>query len=110
VGFVGVPTTPRKASGGGCPVKYVTTYTFKPFMTKDETRTLLEAFAEFGSAPGTTAHFIRQDGAGGIVIGETDDIAALYRNTLNYAEFIEFESHVVLSVEDEVPLVAEYAG
>ena len=88
-------------------MKYVTTYTFKPFMTKDETKTLLQAFAEFGTAPGTTAHYIRADGAGGTVIGETDDIAALYRNILNYGAFIEFESRVVLSVEDAVPLVAE---
>jgi hypothetical protein len=88
-------------------MKYVTTYTFKPFMTKDETKTLLQAFAEFGNAPGTTAHYLRADGTGGTVIGETDDIAVLYRNTLNYLEFIEFESHVVLSVEDAVPLVTE---
>jgi hypothetical protein len=88
-------------------MKYVTTYTFKPFMTKDETKTLLEAFAQFGNAPGTTAHYIRADAGGGVVIGETDDIAALYRSTLNYGEFIDFESHVVLSVEDAVPVVAE---
>lgn len=79
-------------------------------MTKDETKTVLQAFAEFGNAPGTTAHYIRADGAGGIVIGETDDIAGLYRNILNYVEFIEFESHVVLSVEDAVPLVAEFVS
>ena len=88
-------------------MKYVTTYTFKPFMTKDETKTLLQAFAKFGNAPGTTAHYLRTNGTGGTVIGETDDIAALYRNTLNYLEFIDFENHVVLSVEDAVPLVTE---
>ena len=88
-------------------MKYVTTYTFKPFMTKDETKTLLQAFAEFGNAPGTTAHYVRSDGTGGIVIGESDDIAGMYRNILNYNEFVEFESHVVLSVEDAVPLVME---
>jgi hypothetical protein len=91
-------------------MQYVTTYTFKPFMTKAETKDLLAAFAEFGNAPGTTAHYIRQDGTGGTVIGDTDDIAALYRNTLNYLEFVEFDSHVVLPAEDAVPLVAEFAG
>lgn len=89
---------------------YVTTYRFKPFMTKAETNTLLQAFAEFGNAPGTTAHYMRADGTGGIVIGETNDIAALYRNTLNYLEFIEFESHVVLPVEDAVPLVGDFVS
>ena len=88
-------------------MRYVTTYTFKPFMTKNETKALLEAFAEFGNAPGTTAHYLRSDGTGGIVIGESDDIAGMYRNILNYSQFIEFESHVVLSVEDAVPLVME---
>ena len=88
-------------------MKYVTTYKFKPFMTKDETKILLEAFARFGNAPGATAHYVRMDGTGGIVIGESDDIAGMYRNVLNYGEFVDFESHVVLSVEDAVPLVAE---
>ena len=91
-------------------MRYVTTYTFKPFMTKDETKALLEAFARFGNAPGTTSHYLRQDGTGGFVIGETDDIAGLYRNTLNYLEFIEFESHVVLPVEEAVPLVADFVS
>jgi hypothetical protein len=91
-------------------MKYVTIYRFKPFMTKDETKTLLEAFGEFGNAPGTTAHYLRTDGTGGMVIGESDDVAAVYLNTLRYLEFIEFESHPVLSVEDAVPLVAEFVS
>ena len=88
-------------------MKYVTIYTFKPFMTEDETRSLLELFAEFGNAPGTTAHYVRADGGGGFVIGESDDIAGLYRNVVNYSEFVAFERCVVLSVEDAVPVVAE---
>lgn len=88
-------------------MKYVTTYTFKPFMTKDETKTLLETFAEFGNAPGAIAHYVRTDGTGGIVIGESNDITGLYRNVLHYNELVDFESHVVLSVEDAVPVVAE---
>lgn len=88
-------------------MKYVTTYTFKPFITKDEIRALLAAFAEFGNAPGTTAHYLRTDGGGGIVIGESDDVVGMYRNVLRYLEFIEFESHVVLPVEDAVPVVLE---
>ena len=91
-------------------MKFVTTYKFKPFMTKDEMGALLAAFAQFGNAPGTTAHYVRTDGGGGIVIGESDDVAGLYRNTLSYTEFIEFESHTVLSVEDAVPVAIEVAS
>ncbi len=89
---------------------HITTYRFKPFMTKEETKTLLEAFAEFGNAPGTTAHYIRTDGTGGFVIGESEDFAALYRNILNYLEFVEFERQVVIPVEDGVPLISEYVS
>jgi hypothetical protein len=88
-------------------MKYVTTYTFKPFMTKDETKALLEAFAEYGNAPGAIAHYVRTDGRGGVVIGESNDIVGLYRNVLHYNELVDFESHVVLSVEDAVPVVVE---
>jgi hypothetical protein len=89
---------------------HITIYRFKPFMTKEETASLLEAFAEFGNAPGTTANYLRADGGGGFVIGESEDFAALYRNILNYLEFVEFEQHVVMSVEDGVPLIADFVG
>lgn len=91
-------------------MKHVTIYNFKPFMTKEETQTLLAAFAEFGNAPGTTAHYVRTDGTGGFVIGENEDFAALYRNILNYLEFVEFEQHVVLPVEEGLPLISDFAG
>jgi hypothetical protein len=95
---------------GACLMTHVTTYRFKPFMTKEESKTLLEAFAEFGNAPGTTAHYIRTDGTGGFVIGDSEDFAALYRNILNYQEFVEFEQHMVMSVEDGVPLISDYVS
>ena len=44
------------------------------------------------------------------MIGESDDLAGMYRSFLNYSEFIDFEGHVVLSVEDSLPLAVEYAG
>ena len=91
-------------------MKYVTTYTFKPFMTKEETKALLERFAEFGNAPGATVHYVRADGTGGIVIGESDDVTGMYQNVLHYGEFVDFESYVVLPVEETVPLVAEFVA
>lgn len=92
------------------PMTHITVYRFKPYMSKEETKTLLEAFAEFGNAPGTTAHYMRTDGTGGFVIGESEDFKALYRNILNYLEFVDFEQHVVMSVEDGVPLISEYVA
>ena len=106
---MGWPVHQRQREGK-IAMQHVTTYTFKPFMTKEETKALLEAFAEFGNAPGTTAHYMRTDGTGGFVVGENEDFAALYRNILNYLEFVEFEQHVVIPVEDGVPLIADYVS
>ena len=50
------------------------------------------------------------DGRGGTVIAETDDIAATYRNLLNYTEWMEFEHHPALSVEQAVAQAMDYAG
>jgi hypothetical protein len=71
---------------------------------------VVEAFAEFGNAPGTTAHYIRTDGTGGFVIGESEDFVALYRNILNYLEFVDFEQHMVMAVEDGVALITDYVS
>jgi hypothetical protein len=37
---------------------FITTYKIKPFLSKDETRKLLEVFAKEGAGPGTTAHYV----------------------------------------------------
>ena len=54
---------------------FVTTYKIKPFLSKEETRELLEVFAKEGAGPGTTAHYVAADGSHGVVISETDDVA-----------------------------------
>ena len=83
-------------------MRFVSTYRFQPFRTKEQTRQLLALFAEVGNAPGVTEHFAFVDGTGGIVIGETDDIAGLYRNVVSYREFLTVETHLVLRVEEAV--------
>lgn len=88
-------------------MRYVSTYTFKPFTTPEETQRLLAIFAEVGNAPGVTDHLVFTDGTGGVVIGESDDIEGLYRNVLAYGEFVQFQTRVALAVEDAAPLVAE---
>lgn len=89
---------------------FVTSYTFKPHMTKADIAELMEVFASEGSAPGTTAHYINVDGSGGVVIAENDDPEAAYRNVLNYAPWLNFETNNALSVEDAVPQILDYLG
>jgi hypothetical protein len=87
---------------------YVTNYTFKPHMTKQEIAGLMEVFGTVGNAPGATAHYVWADGGGGTVIGETDDVAGVYRNILSYTEWIEFDLNIVLPVEDAVGQVFDF--
>lgn len=87
-------------------MRFVTTYRFKPFNTREETQQLLATFAEVGNAPGVTDHLVFIDGTGGVVMGETDDIKGLYRNVIACGPFVEFDTHVALAAEEAVPEVA----
>lgn len=87
---------------------FVTTYKLKPFLTKADTKELMEAFATFGNTPGMKAHYLNADGGGGVVISESDDAAEAYPNILRYSPWIEFESKVMLPMEQAVQLIGEY--
>jgi hypothetical protein len=63
-------------------------------------------FAEVGKARGVTDHLVDTDGSGGVVIGETDDIKGLYRMATACDEFVDFETHIALTAEQDVPEVA----
>ncbi len=86
---------------------WVTTYKTKPYMSADETKEMMAVFAEAGSAPGTTAHYVAADGSHGVVISDSDDIEANYRNLLRYGQWIEFDTKAMLTVEDAVPHILE---
>ena len=86
---------------------FMTTYKIKPFLTKEETKTLLQVFAEHGAGPGTTAHYVAADGGHGVVISDTDDVAGAYRNLQNYTQWVEYDSEVMLTVEEAVPLIMD---
>jgi len=86
---------------------FVTTYKIKPFLSKDEQKTLLQVFAAAGPGPGTTAHYVAADGSHGVVVSETDDIKGVYRNLQNYTAWVEYDSKVMLDVEEAVPLIME---
>ena len=85
----------------------ITTYRIRPYLSKDEVKELMEAFAEFGTTEGTIAHYVFADGGGGVVIGESDDAGPGYRNILNYTQWVEYEEQVVLSIDDAVPLIMD---
>jgi hypothetical protein len=86
---------------------FVTTYKIKPYITNEETKELLEVFAKAGPGPGTTAHYVAADGSHGVVVAETDDVAAAYANLQNYTRWVQYETRVMLTVEEAVPLLIE---
>jgi hypothetical protein len=88
----------------------ITTYKVKPFLSKGETRKLLEVFAKEGPGPGVTAHYVAADGSHGVVISDTDDVAGGYRSIQNYTEWVEYDTKVMLTVEQAVPLIMESLG
>ncbi len=85
----------------------ITTYKLKPFLSKEETGELMKVFGEVGSAPGETAHYVAADGSHGVVISETDDVVGGYRNLLNYTQWVEYETKVMLPIEAAVPQIMD---
>ncbi len=89
---------------------FLTTYKIKPYLSNEETKKLLQVFAAEGAGPGTTAHYVAADGSHGVVIADTDDVAGAYRNLQNYTQWVEYDSTVMLPVEEAVPLIMEALG
>jgi hypothetical protein len=89
---------------------FVTTYKIKPYISNEETKKLLEVFAEAGPGPGTTAHYVAADGSHGVVISDTDDVTGVYANLQNYTQWVEYDSKVMLTVEEAVPLIMAALG
>lgn len=89
---------------------FMTTYKIKPYLSKEETKKLMQVFATEGAAPGTTAHYVAADGSHGVVIAETDDAAEGYRNLQNYTQWVEYDTKVMLTVDEAVPLIMDALG
>ena len=89
---------------------FLTTYKIKPYLSNEETKKLLQVFATEGPGPGTTAHYVAADGSHGVVVADTDDVAGAYRNLQNYTQWVEYDSKVMLPVEEAVPLIMEALG
>lgn len=86
---------------------FMTTYRVRPFLSKEETRELMEVFAHAGSTPGTIAHYIAVDNSHGVVISNTTDEGADYRSILNYSQWLEYETAVMLPIDKAVPLILD---
>ena len=89
---------------------FITTYKIKPFLSKEETKELLEVFAKAGPGPGTTAHYVAADGSHGVVVAETDDLVGAYRNIQNYTQWVEYDTKVMLTIEQAVPHIIDALG
>ena len=86
---------------------FLTTYTVKPYLPRSETKKLLELFAKVGEAPGTVAHYVAADNSMGWTITEQADATTGYVATLQYEEYIQFETRAVLTMEDALPHLLE---
>jgi len=67
----------------------------------------MDVFAKEGAGPGATAHYVGADGGHGLVISETDDVEGGFRNILNYTQWVEYDTKVMLTVEEAVPHIAD---
>jgi hypothetical protein len=89
---------------------FFTTYHFKPFMSKKESKELLETFSKIGGPAGEVAHYIAADNSFGVIISQSDDVMTSYRNILNYTEFVEYETRTVMHIDDAIPQLVEAFG
>ena len=82
---------------------FITTYKVRPFLSKDGRREMMNVFAKEGVPVGTTAHYVAADGSHGVVIHEWDNAEAGYQNIQNYTDWIEYDTKVMLTIEQAVP-------
>lgn len=86
---------------------FMTTYKVKPYLARSEAKKLLELFSKVGEAPGTVAHYVAADNSVGWTITDQPDAASGYAATLQYAEYIEFDTKPVLTIEEALPPLLE---
>ena len=82
---------------------FMTTYRVKPYLPRSETKKLLDLFAKVGAAPGTIAHYVAADNTVGWTITDSEDATSGYVATLQYSEYIEFDTKPILTIEDALP-------
>lgn len=88
----------------------MTTYRVKPYLDKEDMGKLMAIFAEAGTPEGEIAHYVSADSSFGVVITDMDDPAVGYRNILNYTEYVDYETKVMLTIEEALPHIADALG
>ncbi len=86
---------------------YLTTYSVKGFLDKEEQRALMDLFGAKGTGPGTIAHYVYADNSGGLTISEWDNLTDAYATVIAYQEFIEFEITPILTIDEALPHMLE---
>jgi hypothetical protein len=89
---------------------FLTTYRVKPYLTKGETKELLALFGKAGEAPGTIAHYVAADNSVGWTVTEAEDATSGYAATLQYSQYIEFDTKPILMISDAIPHLLETFG
>jgi len=89
---------------------FISEYTLKPNMKKDEVKRLMDVFGKRGAVDGEIAHYVRVDGTGGFTIAENEDLASAYADVLLYSEYMTFTVTPVLKVDDAVGPIFAYIG
>jgi len=86
---------------------FMTTYRVKPYLPRSEAKKLLDLFGKVGAAPGTIAHYVAADNSVGWTITDQEDATSGFGATLQYSEYIEFDTKPVLTIEDALPQFLE---
>jgi hypothetical protein len=81
----------------------ITTYKTVGSRSPDAAKALMTRFGEVGATPGEVAHYVFADGSGGVVIADADDAKVLHDAALAYTEWLEFDTSIVLKLEDALP-------
>ena len=81
----------------------ITTYKTVGTRSPEAAKALMKRFGEVGATPGEVAHYVFADGSGGVVIAESDDAKVLHNAALAYTEWLEFDSQIILKLEDALP-------
>jgi hypothetical protein len=89
---------------------FMTTYRVKPYLPRSETKKLLDLFGKVGAAPGTIAHYVAADNTVGWTVTDAPDAAGGYVATLQYSEYIDFDTKPVLTIDDALPHLLEAFG
>ena len=89
---------------------FITTYKIKPFLSKSETKELMDVFGRVGVGPDVTQHYVAADGSHGVVISDGDDVETAYGNLQNYTQWVEYDTKVMLTIEQAVPHIMAALG